>query len=212
MRARRLVLITAVAAGSLLALGTSLTAGASAAATGHSRASATAAYGWVSSDQVGSLPPGLPVPPGPQTGRVQVATSTGTFGWASNSYIKAHPGQIAGLRMQPDGSITTSNSSAPASVTPDSANGCNRDVCIDIQGSSLYVYEWSTTAYGNVGCTHTQFQAGRLTRNGPTICPTGSGDGVYYDTTGPIGVFPNHQQVCNVWRSIAGRPCETIHS
>ena len=93
---------------------------------------------------------------------------------------------------------------------PDSASGCNQDVCIDIEGLSLIVTEWSTTAFGNVGCTFTQFQGGRHTRTGDTICPDSSEPGVYFDTTGPTGIFEDGLRVCNVWNKIGGRPCETI--
>jgi hypothetical protein len=119
----------------------------------------------------------------------------------SESYLKTHPLTIRGIRIGADGRM------APAS-----SHGCNRDVCIAIDGIPLFVFSWETTAFGNVGCTFAQFQAGSLTKNGPTICPDSSSPGVYYDTSGPIGVFPNHQQACNVWRGVGGRPCETIHS
>lgn len=106
---------------------------------------------------------------------------------------------------------------APKSNTvhPDSASGCNQEVCIDVQGSGLYVDQWNTTAYGNVGCSYAVYlRNGNYIRITDDICPTSSGDGVYYyDWAYPIGgKFGNKDKVCNTWYYLPGKPCETIHS
>jgi len=102
--------------------------------------------------------------------------------------------------------------SAPSTggITPDSASGCNEDVCINIDGASTIVNSWSTTAFGNVGCTRAYFLYNEGFYEGPEVCPDGAGPGVYYDNTGPSGYFPDGDQLCNSWLSIAGLPCEYI--
>jgi hypothetical protein len=130
-----------------------------------------------------------------------------TEGWASVAYLSAHPDAIPGLRV----------TVRPATVIPNSASGCNYDVCIDITGSGTNVTNWTTTAYGNVGCTMPWFiwtEPGQGTQHepGPEICPTSSGDGVYYDTQGPYGYFPDRTHLCNTWNRIPGEPCENIEA
>lgn len=140
-----------------------------------------------------------------QPGFVSVSAPGHTEGWASVTYLRAHPDAIPGLRV----------TVAPSTVIPDSASGCNYDVCIDITGSSTNVSNWTTTAYGNVGCTMPWFiwtEPGQGTEHeaGPNICPTSGGDGVYYDTQGPFGYFPGGSHLCNTWNRIPGEPCENI--
>jgi len=141
-----------------------------------------------------------------QPGFVSIKDASGhAKGWASIAYLSSHPNAIPGLRVTP----------RPATVIPDSANGCNLDVCIDITGSGTNVDNWTTTAFGNVGCTQPVFlwtEPGQLTSRefGPEICPTSGGDGVYYDTEGPEGFFPGGSHLCNTWIRIAGEPCENI--
>lgn len=125
----------------------------------------------------------------------------GTAGWASISYLQAHPDAIPGVHV---------SVGAAGGVRPASASGCNQNVCIDITGSDLFVSNWTTTAYGNVGCTYAAFHSQSFTAYGPWICSTGSGPGVYYDTTGPVGYYQDDEEVCNSWLEIRGYPCETI--
>jgi hypothetical protein len=125
----------------------------------------------------------------------------GTAGWASISYLRAHPDAIPGVHVSMAGS---------GDVRPASASGCNQNVCIAITGDGLFVSNWTTTAYGNVGCTYAAFHSQMFTVYGRWICATGSGPGVYYDTTGPIGYYQDDEEVCNSWLDIRGYPCETI--
>lgn len=121
-------------------------------------------------------------------------------GWASLDYLKAHPGAIPGVKVTPT-----------SGLQPYSASGCNLNVCIDIVGASTTVTSWSTTAYGNTGCANAYFAWHEGYYVGPTVCPNGLQPGVYYDTTGPTGYFPNGDQLCNYWyNGPAGHPCEYI--
>jgi hypothetical protein len=123
-------------------------------------------------------------------------------GWVSQTYLKAHPDAIPGIKV-------TFPSNGP--VVPDSASGCDLDVCIEVDGASTTVTGWVTTAYGNTGCANAYFAWNQGYYVGPTVCPSGSGSGVYYDSTGPTGYFPNGDQLCNYWyNGPPGEPCEYI--
>jgi len=141
-------------------------------------------------------------------GFVSVTNASGqTAGWASVTYLRAHPDAIPGLRA----------TALPGTVTPDSASGCNYDVCISITGSSTNVSNWTTTAYGNVGCTigwfiWTEPHEGTSSEPTPEICPDSFEDGVYYDTLGPYGFFANGSHLCDTWNRIPGEPCENIEA
>jgi hypothetical protein len=63
-----------------------------------------------------------------------------------------------------------------------------------------------------VGCTRAYFLYNEGFYEGPEVCADGSGPGVYYDNTGPSGYFPDGDQLCNSWLSIAGLPCEYIEA
>lgn len=100
--------------------------------------------------------------------------------------------------------------SAPADVTPDSASGCNQDVCIQIVGSSNKVNDWDSQAYwdGSYLCTRSRFYANNnLIRTGTVVC---GGAGVFYTYWTPNKYFPSPTLACNRWTSIPGYPCETI--
>lgn len=123
-------------------------------------------------------------------------------GWASISYLEEHPNAVPGFLIR--------SSSGDTRPRPTSADGCNLDVCIDVEGESLFVSRWSTQAFGNVGCTNAFFHSQAFTGRGQTICPDGSGPGVYYDNTGPVGYYQDTEELCNSWSRIAGYPCIEI--
>jgi hypothetical protein len=62
----------------------------------------------------------------------------------------------------------------PDAVSPDSADGCNQNVCIDISGSGLTVNDWTSTAlYGGPGeiCTQSYFYENDAEiRQGTYVC------------------------------------------
>ena len=117
------------------------------------------------------------------------------------SYLKSHPKAIPGVRVSPNGAMG-----------PASASGCNFDVCIELTGDGLFVSNWTTEAFGNVGCTYAFFHSQPFTVTGPTICPDSSDPGVYYDTTGPAGYYQDGEELCNNWNNISGYPCEEIEA
>ncbi len=130
----------------------------------------------------------------------------GGAGWVSKAELQRNPHAIPGR------TVTFRSAPSTGGITPDSASGCNEDVCINIDGASTIVNSWSTTAFGNVGCTRAYFLYNEGFYEGPEVCPDGPGPGVYYDNTGPSGYFPDGDQLCNSWLSIAGLPCEYIEA
>ncbi|MEO6087207.1 MAG: hypothetical protein ABIQ18_29260 [Umezawaea sp.] len=132
-------------------------------------------------------------------GFVQFTNAQGkTAGWASLEYLKANPTAIPRVRVD---AARTDRAAAAMS-----ASGCNHDVCIAIVGSSLTVNQWSTQAFGNVGCSHAYFVSATFTVQGREICPSGTGSGVCYDNTGPTGVYSNDEQLCDDWQNVWGFP------
>jgi hypothetical protein len=120
------------------------------------------------------------------------------------AYLQAHPGTIPGVTVR-SGAVVRST------VSPDSASGCDLDVCISISGASTIVDAWSTTAYGNTGCATAYFAWSQNYHVSSLVCPDGGGSGVYYDTTGPTGYFPAGDALCNYWHNgPPGEPCEYI--
>lgn len=102
-------------------------------------------------------------------------------------------------------------------MRPQSAFGCNGDVCIDLDGNGLYLNYWKTQATGNEGCVQADYRidtssTSRRVNLSPYICSTRSGAGVYYDTWDFPPKFADPSTVCNRWTKIAGYPCKTVHS
>jgi hypothetical protein len=125
------------------------------------------------------------------------------YGWASAEYLAANPDAIPGVHAVKTGD---------GAIKPMSASGCNVNVCISVSGTREYVSNWTTTAYGNEGCIRAYFMDWAGEHPGPVICPNGTGPGVYYDTTGPTGLYHNGEQLCNFWERMSGLPCITIHT
>lgn len=141
-------------------------------------------------------------------GRIVLDTAHGSAGWISTDYLRAHPDAIPGVKYDP----SSPGGVKPAgAVEPASASGCDLNVCISIDGDSTLVTDWTTTAYGNTGCANAYFAYHAGYYVGPQVCPDGGGDGVYYDSTGPTGYFPDGDQLCNYWQGgPSGEPCEYI--
>lgn len=127
---------------------------------------------------------------------------------------KVVDGKVAEVRdTLSDGSVITAGWKPGPILRPMSASGCSIEVCIDVEGHGLYVDSWSTTAFGNVGCSYAVYKDnGKYLRITDSICPTSSGDGVYFYTWAyPAGgKFPNHTQLCNTWYYVRGTPCEWV--
>lgn len=98
-------------------------------------------------------------------------------------------------------------------AAPDSASGCNQNVCISVSGSGTYVSNWNTQAFGNVGCSHALYLVdGASWLESLAICPSSSAQGVYYFNLNYDGDFGEETTLCNNWVSnpINGFPCETV--
>lgn len=142
------------------------------------------------------------------SGKVEVRTTNGTAGWVSDEYLKAHPDAIPGMTYDPS---STGPVKPDGAMQPDSASGCDLNVCINIDGDSTLVTNWTTTAYGNTRCANAYFAYHAAYNVGPTVCPDGGSQGVYYDSTGPTGYFPDGDQLCNYGQNgPSGEPCEYI--
>jgi hypothetical protein len=97
--------------------------------------------------------------------------------------------------------------------TPDSAYGCNQNVCISLEGSGLHVSDWSSQATyeGSIElCTQSYFYENDAEiRSGTSVCGEA---GVFFTDWAANKNFPNNAKLCNQWKKIAGEPCETVHS
>ena len=98
-----------------------------------------------------------------------------------------------------------------------SAFKCQYDVCLNVEGEDLIVDRWETTAeqLGSMACTSAFFEyrvpgGNAVFYEGQFLCPTAA-DGVFYDTTGPTGYFPDGTELCNTWDNKSGRPCAEVH-
>jgi hypothetical protein len=96
----------------------------------------------------------------------------------------------------------------PSALHPQSASGCNDDVCIEVDGSGLYVDDWNTYAYPPEStCSYSGFwEDGELAFTGEEdVC------GTFLATYADMQTdFDNHTQLCNTWVGISGRPCEEV--
>jgi hypothetical protein len=100
--------------------------------------------------------------------------------------------------------------SASGRVIPRSASGCNKDVCINIEGESVFVDDWNTQAYysGEYVCTYSNFYVnGKDIREGTFVC---GGAGVFFTDWAAKKTYGNGTQLCNQWHNLPGRACETI--
>ncbi len=99
---------------------------------------------------------------------------------------------------------------AAPSISPQTARGCNQNVCIYVEGSGTQVTYWSTTAALPASmCTVANYWAnGVLLYEGNTKC--GSSGGQVSSYWSNPGRFAAGTQLCNTWTGIPGKPCETI--
>lgn len=99
-------------------------------------------------------------------------------------------------------------------VTPASHAGCNLLVCINVQGSGLYVDTWSTsgsdTRVGQLCTFPTYWKKGSVWFTGQVSCH--EGPGTFGDIAFTERNFDNGAELCNTWAAIPGRPCATVHS
>ncbi|MGC4174355.1 hypothetical protein [Demequina sp.] len=98
-------------------------------------------------------------------------------------------------------------------VQPQSATGCNKQVCIMVTGSGLHITKWqSTGASSPPVCTFATFWRNTtILATTPEIC--GPEHTTYLATKANMPMdFLNGTILCNSWVSIAGKPCETVHS
>lgn len=95
--------------------------------------------------------------------------------------------------------------------TPESAYGCNSDVCIYVNGSGNWVNYVDAYAYPPAYvCSHAKlYKNNALYKSGPTICINGPSQ--YGVTYFPIDRnFSYGTVLCVEWTNISGRPCETV--
>lgn len=99
---------------------------------------------------------------------------------------------------------------ATTSPTPLTAGGCNQAVCIYVEGSGSSVTYWSTTAVFPVSmCSVPEYWAnGVIIREGQSKCAS-AGERVLGYWSDP-GYFAPGTVLCNTWRGIPGKPCETV--
>jgi hypothetical protein len=158
----------------------------------------------VGSASAGADPAGLRAPVVVRAGNISAV-------FLSDAYQAAHPSYLQQLAK------TAGAAAKKPVMVPDSHYGCNRDVCINVVGSSTHVTEWSTDVVGNRGCIKAFFamRHGDLppynTVWGPEICSNGQ-SGVYITYYNGVPTdFPNGDQLCNGWlKAVIGYPCARI--
>jgi hypothetical protein len=131
------------------------------------------------------------------------------------TFLTVEQGAALGIKpgmAGPNGVVPTIRVLSKGSIIPNSASGCNQNVCIYVTGSKLHVSDWSTTGYdANPTCTYAAYWvAGKVKATSNEVC--GGSDTEYVSDWNDPGNFPNHTQLCNTWLHISGKPCETVHS
>lgn len=108
----------------------------------------------------------------------------------------------------------TSAESTQSPVMPDSSNGCNGHVCININGNGTHVNYIATTVQNPSKKVRTS--TGHVYVNGKPVHSFGSHRlrgypaKEQYTWNSPHYRFKKHQKVCIQWSGISGFPCETI--
>jgi hypothetical protein len=96
----------------------------------------------------------------------------------------------------------------PLGVRPDSASGCNGDICIDVSGYSLWVGGVRESVYlkgRHCGDWYLTFDGGRV--NSAYMCVQGQASLSYLVES----YLPNKTKICVSAAGIPGKPCETVH-
>lgn len=90
-----------------------------------------------------------------------------------------------------------------------SSFGCNKDVCIKLNGRGLHLNYWQVIGYVRGGCHSGQYYApySRYQFSTPTRC---GGAGYYVGQENDID-FSGNIQVCNTVTFVPGKPCEEVH-
>jgi hypothetical protein len=103
---------------------------------------------------------------------------------------------------------------------PNSATGCNQQVCIHVQGTGLFVSYVSSTGFttSRTGCSFGEFLVRGSVRSVTNpVCWSNPPNYIeYLASYYPVGYNINNQsQVCVLYKgkgSPPGKPCETVHS
>ncbi len=200
---RKRLLIPAIAAASILLYipGTALAA------------STTTAHGVTA--VATSTAPGTSAPQASRTIRLPDHTTI----TLPKAYDKMTPAQLATHGIKPGLHglhAVTAESTARIGMRPMNASGWNQNVEIiikSVNGKGLTVNDWETVADpGAYVCTWANYwlQPGSiLWAQSNEVC----GDAFYSNANNTLPFkFNNGEQLCNSWISVAGYPCETVHS
>jgi hypothetical protein len=133
-------------------------------------------------------------------------------------YDQMSPAQLATYGIKPGlhGVHVVTATAASGGVRPLDASGWNQNVEIIVKsvgGHGLTVNDWETIADpGTYVCTWANYwlQPGSiLWASSNEVC----GTAFYSNANGTLPfTFVNGEQLCNSWISVAGYPCETVHS
>jgi hypothetical protein len=96
----------------------------------------------------------------------------------------------------------------PAGVRPNSASGCNQEVCLQVIGYSNYISRWSTQGFndGPICSWPDWWYALNVVATTPILCV--DDPGVFFADWYPNRKFtPNPGSACNSWWGINGFPC-----
>ena len=128
-----------------------------------------------------------------------------------------HPGMgpsdsLSVVAISDEGSALAGVNALAGGMTPNSASGCNGNVCIQLYGSGLTVDNWNSQANLPVTmCSYAVYWArGAIFKTSGQTCGTGGSQLLAF--SGNATTWPNQTQLCSSWVNIAGKPCETVHS
>lgn len=115
------------------------------------------------------------------------------------------------VAISAEGSARAGVNALAGEVTPNSASGCNVNVCMQLHGSGLTVDTWNSQAQLSVTmCSFgVYWAAGVIFRTTNQACGSA---GTLLEAYGTSTTWPNNTKLCNSWVNIVGKPCNTVHS
>lgn len=127
------------------------------------------------------------------------------FGLVLSGFLAASPAPVSAS------TATTPTATVTGTIAPNSASGCNQNVCIFVYGSGLHVDEIDSTAVlPRQMCTVWRIYAnGSLIGRSNMVC--GRAGATVFGFWHINRNFPNQTKLCVSWFGVPGLPCETVH-
>ena len=119
-------------------------------------------------------------------------------------------GVVAGMGQEAGGASVTGERDDV--VSPMTATGCNKTVCIVVEGEGLIVEAWETqVVLPAATCTFANFWSGtKLLWTSDQWCGKKGGQARSWLTKTIPFAATHGTQLCNTWTGVAGKPCITV--